>query len=77
MINDQSVQELNTRIEDAVIPLQFRPNFVVNGAKAFDEDNWKWVRIGDHLIFKYTGPCLRYIIYYKLLRYFALSKTFP
>jgi len=59
LMNAQSVHDLNTRIEHAVIPLQFRPNFVVHGAVAFDEDNWKWVRIGDNLIFKYTGPCLR------------------
>lgn len=60
MINAQSVQDLNTRIDHAVTPLQFRPNLVVKGAAAFDEDTWKWVRIGDNLIFKYTGPCLRY-----------------
>jgi len=59
MINAQSVEDLNTRIDQAVTPLQFRPNFVVKNAVAFDEDNWKWVRIGDNLIFKYTGPCLR------------------
>lgn len=60
MINGQSVEELNTRIEQSVTPLQFRPNFVVDGAVAYDEDTWKWVRIGDNLIFKYTGPCMRY-----------------
>lgn len=60
MINEQSVQDLNSRTDQAVTPLQFRPNLVVKGAVAFDEDNWKWVRIGDNLIFKYTGPCLRY-----------------
>ncbi len=59
MINAQSVHDLNTRIENPVIPLIFRPNFVVHGAAAYDEDNWKWVRIGENLIFKFTGPCLR------------------
>lgn len=59
MLNAESVNDLNTRIDEPVIPLIFRPNIVVNGASAYDEDNWKWVRIGDNLIFKYTGPCLR------------------
>lgn len=60
------MRELNTRIEQPVTPLQFRPNFVVDGAVAYDEDNWRWVRIGDNLIFKYTGPCLRYTYTYTL-----------
>ncbi|KAG4067831.1 hypothetical protein HA402_010517 [Bradysia odoriphaga] len=59
MLNAESVNDLNTRIEEPVVPLIFRPNFVVKGASAYDEDNWKWVRIGDNLTFKYTGPCLR------------------
>lgn len=61
MLNAESVNDLNTRIDEPVIPLIFRPNFVVSGASPYAEDNWKWIRIGDNLIFKYTGPCLRYI----------------
>lgn len=58
LINDSSITELNTRVESSVTPLQFRPNFVVKGANAFDEDKWKWVKIGE-VIFKNVKPCTR------------------
>jgi uncharacterized protein YcbX len=59
LINEQSVDELNTRVENAVTPLQFRPNFVVKGPQAFDEDTWKYVKIGDEVIFQNVKPCTR------------------
>lgn len=59
LINENSVGELNTRLEKNVSPLQFRPNFVVRGASVFDEDKWKWVKIGDEVIFKIVKPCTR------------------
>lgn len=59
LINEDSVAELNTRIEHDVTPLQFRPNFVVKGPAAFDEDKWKWVKIGDDVIFRNVKPCTR------------------
>jgi uncharacterized protein YcbX len=59
LINEGSVGELNTRIKKPVTPLQFRPNIVVKGPNAFDEDNWKWVKIGDATIFRNVKPCTR------------------
>ena len=59
LINESSVAELNTRLEKQVTPLQFRPNFVVKGPIAFDEDNWKWIRIGKNVIFRSVKPCTR------------------
>lgn len=59
LINEDSVAELNTRIEKDVKPLQFRPNFVVKGPAAFEEDKWKWVKIGDDVIFRNVKPCTR------------------
>jgi uncharacterized protein len=58
LINAASVDDLNTRLEHKVTPSQFRPNFVVKGAKAYDEDNWKWVKIGN-VVTKNLRPCAR------------------
>ncbi|CAN0425141.1 unnamed protein product, partial [Hapterophycus canaliculatus] len=38
----------------------FRPNFVVNGVRAHEEDGWQSIRIGGSLRFRVTGPCSRY-----------------
>lgn len=59
LINQASIDELNTRIDHVIEPLQFRPNIVVKGPKAFEEDNWKWVRIGDSVVFRNIKPCTR------------------
>ncbi|CAK1552251.1 unnamed protein product [Leptosia nina] len=63
LINEASVDELNSRLEDKVTHRNFRPNFVLDGAslKAFDEDNWKFVKIGDN-IFEIIKPCTRCIL---------------
>lgn len=38
----------------------FRPNIVIDGPeiKAYDEDNWDWIKIGD-VVFRVTIPCTR------------------
>lgn len=59
LINESSVDELNTRLEKKVTPLRFRPNFVVKGASAYDEDNWKYMKIGDEVILQNVKPCTR------------------
>jgi uncharacterized protein YcbX len=37
---------------------RFRPNLVVQGNVAFEEDNWKKIRIGE-VIFRLVKPCSR------------------
>lgn len=59
LINESSVAELNSRIKNSVTPLQFRPNIVVKGPAAFEEDKWKWVKLGNDVIFKSVKPCTR------------------
>lgn len=58
IINESSIDELNTRLKNPVNPLRFRGNFVVHGAKAWEEDKWKWVKIGE-VVFRYIKPCTR------------------
>lgn len=60
LMNQGSFDDLNTMIEQKVTPLQYRPNFVVKGPAAWDEDTWKWVKIGE-TIFKNVQPCTRCI----------------
>lgn len=62
LINQASVDDLNTRLEDIqVTPRNFRPNFVLTGAKSYDEDNWKYVKIGDN-VFEIIKACTRCIM---------------
>lgn len=62
LINQASVDDLNTRLKETqVTPRSFRPNFVLSGAKAYDEDNWKFVKIGEN-VFEIIKPCVRCIL---------------
>lgn len=42
-----SLAELNSHLDQVVTVDRFRPNVVVEGAPAYDEDFWREVRIGD------------------------------
>jgi hypothetical protein len=58
---EKSLSDLNARL-DAPVPMnRFRPNFVVSGAKAFAEDDWKKIKIGGCL-FHVVKPCGRCVI---------------
>lgn len=59
MINENSIAELNSRLDHVVTPQQFRPNFVVKGPLAFEEDNWQWVKVGREVIFRNVKDCAR------------------
>jgi len=59
LLSQKSLEDLNARLNVPVSMRRFRPNLVVSGPpKPFEEDNWKWVRIGD-VVFQYINPCLR------------------
>ncbi|CAD1476740.1 unnamed protein product, partial [Heterotrigona itama] len=61
LINEGSVTELNTRLEDPITADRFRPNFVVKGPTAYEEDCWGWIKISD-VVFKTILPCTRCIL---------------
>ncbi|CAM9926275.1 unnamed protein product, partial [Ectocarpus fasciculatus] len=42
-----------------VTTAHFRPNLVVDGVRAHEEDGWKSIRIGEALRLRVTGPCSR------------------
>lgn len=53
-----SLQDLNMRLALPVGMLRFRPNIVIEGGVAYEEDGWKRLRIGD-LEFDVAKPCSR------------------
>ncbi|CAH1390592.1 unnamed protein product [Nezara viridula] len=61
-VNEASVEELNTRLTNGnkTKALNFRPNFVIEGPKAYEEDSWRWIKIGD-AVFERFRPCTRCI----------------
>jgi uncharacterized protein YcbX len=60
--SEASLDELNERMKakgkPAISMSQFRPNIVVKGAKAFDEDTWKVISI-DGVVFHVVKGCPR------------------
>ncbi|XP_058814085.1 mitochondrial amidoxime-reducing component 1-like isoform X2 [Topomyia yanbarensis] len=56
LLSEASVADVNSRLEKPVTALQYRPNFVVKGPAAYEEDNWKWIKIGE-TIYRNLKPC--------------------
>lgn len=47
LTNEASLRDLQQRCPAGVQMEQFRPNLVVSGVAAWEEDSWKVLRIGD------------------------------
>nr|WP_255507540.1 MULTISPECIES: YcbX family protein [unclassified Citrobacter] len=60
LTNEASLRDLQQRCPASVKMEQFRPNLVISGAGAWEEDTWKVIRIGD-VIFDVAKPCSRCI----------------
>jgi len=61
LTSESSLEELNRRTEHPVPIDRFRPNIVVSGAKPFEEDAWKVIRVGD-VTFHVVKPCARCVV---------------
>ncbi len=61
IISENSLADLNSRLEAKLPMNRFRPNLVVSGSEAFAEDNWKKIKIGE-TIFRSTKPCARCVV---------------
>ncbi|XP_004082830.1 mitochondrial amidoxime-reducing component 1 [Oryzias latipes] len=46
LLSEASIQDLNSRLGKEIKPEQFRPNIVISGCKAFDEDSWEEIQVG-------------------------------
>jgi uncharacterized protein YcbX len=58
LIGEESLAELNTRLETPLPMERFRPNLVVSGSSPYAEDTWHRVRIGD-VACDIVKPCAR------------------
>lgn len=61
LIGENSLADLNARLETPVSMNRFRPNFVVSDSEAFVEDSWKKIKIGA-CEFHIVKPCARCVI---------------
>lgn len=58
LISEESLADLNQRLDEPLPMNRFRPNIVVRGVEAYAEDSWKTVRIGE-MVFDVVKPCAR------------------
>ncbi len=61
LIGQNSLSDLNGKLEKPVSMNRFRPNLVVAGCDAFAEDTWKQIKIGQS-VFHIVKPCERCVI---------------
>ncbi|MGD9684568.1 MAG: MOSC domain-containing protein [Candidatus Obscuribacterales bacterium] len=58
IISEASLRDLNERLPEPVLMNRFRPNIVIEGCQAFQEDSFKSIRIGS-IHFDLLEPCAR------------------
>ena len=61
LLSEASLTDLNSRITKKVNAKWFRPNIVVNGCNAYDEDSWVHIKIGQ-AEFQYVRDQFRCIL---------------
>lgn len=61
LIGEESLNDLNSRLETRVPMNRFRPNLVFTGGDAFAEDGWKQIKIGAS-VFHVVKPCGRCVM---------------
>jgi len=59
--SEESLQDLNTRLETAIPMNRFRPNLVVKGCEPYSEDTWNKIKIGD-VELGVVKPCARCVV---------------
>jgi uncharacterized protein YcbX len=61
IISEESLQDLNSRLDSALPMNRFRPNIVVKNCEPFAEDIWKRIKIGD-VEMALVKPCPRCVV---------------
>lgn len=61
ILGEDSLADLNSKLENTLPMNRFRPNFVIKDSPAFAEDNWQKIKIGE-TVFRSTKPCARCVI---------------
>ena len=58
LMSEKSLEDLNARLAEPVPMNRFRPNLVIDGTSAFEEDAWHTLQIGS-VSFRVAKPCAR------------------
>ena len=61
LLSEASLEGLNDRLAEPVTMRRFRPNIVVTGCAAHEEDRWRLIRIGP-VTFRGEIPCNRCVV---------------
>lgn len=61
LISEASLKDLNRRLPVAFSMNRFRPNLVVNNTEPYEEDIWKFIKIGDCEL-QIVKPCSRCVL---------------
>jgi uncharacterized protein YcbX len=61
LIGEQSLADLNSRLDERVPMNRFRPNLVFSGGQPYDEDKWKNFSVGKNK-FRAVKPCARCVL---------------
>ncbi len=61
LVSEASLSDLNLRANAKLVMSQFRPNLVVSAKRAFEEDGWRRIRIGE-VEFIVAKPCSRCVM---------------
>lgn len=61
LIGENSLADLNSRLDEDLPMNRFRPNLVVAGSEGFAEDAWKKIKIGE-TVFHVVKPCARCVM---------------
>lgn len=61
LTSQASLDDLNSRMDEAIPMARFRPNVVVSGCEAFAEDEWQQLKVGD-ITLRIVKPCSRCVI---------------
>lgn len=61
LASQDSLADLNQRMDDPIEMIRFRPNLIISGNGAWTEDQWKSFSIGDQT-FRSLKPCARCVL---------------
>lgn len=58
LISEESLNDLNSKLDEKIPMNRFRPNIVISGGTPYQEDLWKKLKIGN-IVFNIAKPCAR------------------
>ncbi len=61
ILSEESLQDLNSKLDSPLPMNRFRPNVVIKGCAPFEEDNWKRIKIGA-VEMALVKPCPRCVV---------------